>query len=201
MHIFYKILSIIHASLLNTGLPLPKFRKLFNQPVNKNTTQFQAIIFGDKSFTSKERKLILDGLEDLHYMCNGLIAIDIVFDLDLNDAEKIKNNNVLIRAEESDPAISKADGYFNYDILGLCEYFKNNTVRLHLVHKRLRNPFTFKTTTIHEFGHMIGLDHTDKHSIMHKHNNGDIGYPNYIDAKEIARVWDIEIDNLKYYKL
>jgi len=193
-------MAMIYASFIDYGIKLPKYQWLFNQPANKIPTQYQALIFADKTFTKKERELILEGLEDLNFICNGLVYLDITFNLEPEDEERIKHNNVLIRASTDHPAIEYADGYYEYNILGLCEYFTNDTVKLYLVPERLKSKSLFRTTTTHELGHMIGLNHTAKHSIMHRFNYNSILYPNKDDAEEIAKIWQINVDDLKYHK-
>ena len=199
MKFFWKIISKVYSDLVLSGLKIPKPQWLFNNPKLKLPCQYQGTIFADITFTDREKLLILEGLDDLHFFCNGLIELEIIFNLDPNDRETIKNNCVLLRAEEEHPSIVEADGYHESRILGLCEYMDNDTVRLYLVPKRLYNEHSFRTTAIHELGHFIALEHTARPSVMHKSNYNNVLYPTEIDAHEMARVWSVRPEDLRFF--
>lgn len=201
MRFFWKIISRIYTDLVLSGLTIPKPKWLFHNPKIKLPCQYQTTIFADNTFTDKEKLLILEALDDLHFFCNGLIEIEIIFNLDPKDKEAIKNNCVLLRADETHPSIVEADGYHETRILGLCEYMDNDTVRLYLIPNRLHNEHIFRTTAIHELGHFIALEHTARPSIMHKSNYNGVLYPTEIDAREMARVWRLRYQDLRFFFL
>lgn len=202
MKFFWSILARIYSDLILEGIKLPKLDLLFHKPIKKQMCLYQGIIFADINFTDTERLLILEGLDDLHFFCNGLIEIEIVFNLEATDEESIKNNNVLLRVDGYHSSIIEADKAHESRVLGLCEYMDNDTIRLYLVPERLHNhPQYFKTTAVHELGHFISLGHTKKPSIMHKSNSNNVLYLTKVDAKEMAKVWEIDIENLRYFRL
>jgi len=201
MQLFWTILSHIYTDLYSCGLTISKPDILFNQPSKKLDCKWHSIIFADKTFDANERRLISNALEDLHYFCNGLVQFEIVFNLDANDEAFIKNHYVLIKAAEDHPVIKESDETYDCGVLGLCHYMTNNTRRIYLVSARLTNPITFRTTTVHELGHMISLAHTEQKSIMYKHNNSNVLYPTKIDAIEMASMWDVDVEDLRYFKL
>lgn len=191
----------IYSDLIIEGIKLPRLDKLFHKPNKKQTCLYQGIIFADSNFTDSERLLILEGLDDLHFFCNGLVELEIVFNLDASDEDSIKNNHVLLRVDGYHESIVEADKNHEALVLGLCEYMDNETIRLYLVPDRLRGPIAFRTTAIHELGHFLSLGHTAKPSIMHKSNSSNVLYLTKIDAQEMARVWEIDVDGLRYFRL
>lgn len=201
MKLFWSILSSFYSDLYCAGIKIAKPKSLFNQPSKRLNCEYRTTIFADKTFTNQERILILEALDDLHYFCNGIVELEIVFDLDSNDQEFIKNNCVLFRVDAEHPSIKESDENIKSTTLGLCSYMANDTRRLYLVSERLWNHITFKTTVTHELGHFIGLDHTNKHSIMHKSNYSNVLFPTRIDALEMGRAWHINPEDFRYFKL
>ncbi len=145
--------------------------------------------------------MILEAKGDLESFCNGLVEIDIRFNLDSEDKETIRNNCVLLRVSPNHPSIVESDEKLQNTTLGLCDYMANDTRRLYLVPERLTNPIAYKTTATHELGHFIGLGHTKRPSIMHKHNYNKVLYPTYNDAQEMAKAWNYKPEQFRYFKL
>ncbi len=145
--------------------------------------------------------MILEAKKDLESFCNGLIELDIKFNLDSEDKETIRNNCVLLRVSPNHPSIIESDEKFQSTTLGLCDYMTNETRRLYLVPERLTNLIAYKTTATHELGHFIGLGHTARPSIMHKSNYSKVLYPTYNDAQEMAKAWGYKPEQFRYFKL
>lgn len=201
MRLFWSILAEVYSDLRTAGLKLGKPKLLFHQPKKELDCEYSEIIWADTAFTTEERLLILESLNDLHYFCNGLIDLEIRFELDGYDSEFIKKNCVLLRVDGTHPSIVASDERIKSTTIGLCDWMANDTKRLYLVHERLPNPVTFRTTSIHELGHFIGLDHTKIPSIMHRSNHNNVLYPTRLDAEEVAKVWGIKPTDLRYFKL
>ena len=108
---------------------------------------------------------------------------------------------ILKRAEPALKEIVESDARIKNTTLGLCNYLPNDTIVLYLVPERLKNPFSFRTTTIHEIGHALGMKHLGKPSVMHQYNHNDVLYPTYKDAIELGKLYGIDPKNLRYFKL
>lgn len=202
MKMLWKIISNIYTELVvGAGLPIDPPYFLFNQPNRRLQCEYHDIILVDKTFTTKQQELIRAALKDLQYFCNGLIEINLIFDLDPEDKERIKNHSVLLNVDSSHPAIEASDERLQAKTLGLCEWLDNDTKRLYLVQERLPTDIIFRTTAIHELGHFIGMGHTEIPSIMHKNNNSNVLYPTYKDAKELSEVWDVYPGYFRYFKM
>jgi hypothetical protein len=198
---FWKLLSRIYCELNIGGVNFPPPQILFNKTKRQLDCNVTEYILADINFTEQERKIILQAIYDLEMFCNGFIKLNINFELDSNDSQMIEDHCVLIRADGYHPSIVASDLAISSTTLGLCEYMSKGTRRLYLVIERLKHPITFRTTAVHELGHFIGLDHTERPSIMHKSNFCDVLYPTYVDAKELAKVWNIDPECLRYFKL
>jgi len=202
MRFFWKILSRIYSDLVvGAGLDMASPDCLFYNPNKKLERYSQEVILADKNFTPKERKLIIEAVRNLEYFCNGMIEIILIFELDPENKEALSNHSVLLRVDATHPSIVTSDEKLGATTLGLCEYMDNNTRRLYLVVERLQDDIGFRTTTIHEFGHFIGMGHTDKPSIMHKHNSRNVLYPTYKDAMELAHRWSQHPNDFRYFML
>ncbi len=201
MKFLWTLASELYSALITSGLEVPPPKFLFHQPKKQLECAWSSIILADTNFPESERKLILDAKADLEYFCNGLITLDIRFELDSEDVEVIRKNCVLLRVSPNHPSIVASDENLKASTLGLCDYMSNDTRRLYLVPERLTGPITYRTTAIHELGHFIGLDHTERPSIMHKSNYNGVLYPTRIDAKELAEVWGRNPEEFRYFKL
>lgn len=162
---------------------------------------YQDIIYVDKTFTPDEQKLIMEAVKNLEEFCNGMIELFLSFELDPDDYDTIRNNSVLLRVNSDHEAIVTSDARIDGYTIGLCDYMSNDTRRLYLVMDRLPGSIIFRTTTIHELGHFIGLGHIDSPSIMHRRNNSNVLYPTLKDAKEVSTRWNVYYKDLKYFKL
>jgi hypothetical protein len=199
--LFWSLACDLYTDLTIGGLDIvpPKF--LFNQPKEKLECIYSDTILADTNFPNNERKLILEAKRDIEYFCNGAIELDIRFELDSKDKEAICSNNVLLRVTANHPHIKQSDERLESTTLGLCDWMHNDTIRLYLVPERLSNPISYRTTAMHELGHFISLDHTQRPSIMHKSNYSRVLYPTEIDARELARVWNYKPEQFRYFKL
>jgi Zn-dependent peptidase ImmA (M78 family) len=128
-----------------------------------------------------------------------MIELDIQFE-NIKTKYYETNTSIILKVNEDHPAVVEYDKQYKSKILGLCQYLENDKRIIYIVANRLYNKNLFLTTTMHELGHLIWLNHTDKNSIMHKCNYSNVEYFTYIDAVEIANVWNGKPEMFKYFK-
>lgn len=201
MQLLHKIAAIIYCDLVvEFGLKLSVPHWLFNKPDVKLEHTYTEFIHADINFTEKERDLIRQAARNLEWFCNGFLQVDIEFDWD--PIWKVPENAaVILRVPASDTTIAEADGYFKNTVLGLCSWTNKHSTIIHLVHDRLENEHTFRTTALHELGHYMGMSHTAKPSIMYKSNYTGVLYMTYKDAVEFGRRFGLNPEYLRYFKL
>lgn len=201
MKLLHKIAAFIYCDLVvDFGLDLAVPHWLFHQPIVQLEHTYTEFIRADINFTEKERLLIQRAARNLEWFCNGFLEIDIEFDWD--PAQEIpENTGIILRVPATDKTIADADGYFKNTVLGLCSWTKKHSTVIHLVHDRLQDANTFRTTVLHELGHYMGMGHTKKPSIMYKENYTRVLYMTYKDAVEFAKRFGLRPEYLRYFKL
>lgn len=200
MRFFWRILSELYCELVYLGLKFKPPSILFHQPKRKFQCQYFEEILADKSFTDAERIYIMQGLQDIEEFCNGLYKFSVNFELEPSTDVAV-NCRLLLKVKQDNPIIVASDERIKSTTLGLCQYMTTGAKIVYLVHERLKDPITYRTTVAHEFGHFIGLSHTERVSIMHKSNFGKVLFPTYIDAVEFAKTYQCDPEDLKYFKL
>lgn len=200
MKFFWNLACELYTGLVTAGIKIPPSHRFFNQPKAATDIQIVEEIHGDISFPEHERYYILQAAKDFQYFSNDQITFDITFDLDPTDKQAVEDQAIILRVDKTHPIIVEMDGYYKHNTLGLC-HFREDKDAIYMVHDRLSNPITYRTTAIHELGHFVGMDHTVGRSIMYKHNNNGVLYPTYIDAVELAEVYDCKPEDFRYFKL
>ncbi len=202
MNNIWNIVCNIYCYLHNYINNIPRISLLFNKVKLPLLCKWEEVIHADQNFTLEERAIILHALDDLLFFCNGLIKLQIIFDLDSKNLSFIDYNNTFIRADSSLHSIENADKRAKNNIFGLCEYKHNNSIKtLYIVVERIKTYNEFKTVVLHELGHALYMGHTMKPSIMHAYNYDDIAYLTYADGLEFAKIWHINVQDLRYLKL
>lgn len=196
----WKFLAKIYCELTIIGLKVQPPKKFFNQPKQKLEWQYSEYILADITFTPKERDYILAGIKNFEYFCNGMIKFSIKFELEPKTLVP-PNCSLLLRSASADPIIVLADDKFKSNILGLCQVTEAGARLIYLVHDRLAQDNVWRTTTAHELGHYVGMHHTERPSIMHRLNYGNVPFFTYIDALEFAHTFACSAEDLKYFKL
>jgi hypothetical protein len=201
MQFIRKIATSIYCDLVTLGgLKVDPPRWMFNIPKELLPHLETHQILADINFTPKERWLIEEAARNIEWFSNGLIKMRILFEWD--PAWNVNENlTVMLRVPSTEKMITDCDGYYKNTVLGLCNWMKNNSVIIHMVHDRLQDEHTFRTTAIHEIGHYLGLGHLKKPSIMYKSNYMKVLYMTYNDAVEFARIYQIDPESLRYFRL
>lgn len=170
---------------------------LFNQPKYKLEHKYIFNIIADNTFSIEERIYINAAIKNFEYFCNGILKFNIEYTL--GHFDNVVSGHIILKVDANIEAIKFSDKKISARTLGLYAKYSDNLGIIYLVSERLYNSITFRTTTIHELGHLIGLDHTNINSIMHKINCSNILYPTYIDAKEFGLKYKCDPENLKYF--
>lgn len=166
----------------------PKY--LFHYSNTKTTETYDQPIYIDPNFSNKEKKLILEAINNLNFFLNN----HIVFTASDNSPCK------LIKTNSKDESIKMDLSKYKFKVLGLCRYEDECNRKIYLLADNLDSDKKWKTTIIHELLHAIWLGHVESDSVMHKYNKGYM-YPNKFDAQELINVWgDIELKDLNYFK-
>lgn len=200
MKLFWKIIASLYSDLKMSGIKLPTYSFLFNKPKMNFDTTIIELVSGDVSFDDRERALILEAANDMYRFTNKRILFNITFDLESGD--NINNKNVIIKSTSDQEHVQKADERHDNPVIGLCYYRDDNTKSIHMITDRLLySDEIFRTTVIHEMGHYLDMTHTNEPSIMQPIISHVVAYPTYIDAVELARVWNCLPSELGYFKL
>lgn len=203
MKFFWQIIASVYSVMQIAGLDLPTPSCLFHKPRIRFPKTIVETIRADVLFDSTERRLILQAAEDIFRFTNKRIKYDITFDLTFEiEDDLFAETNVILKSYSTDEYIQESDKKYENNVIGLCYFRENQTKCIYLVSDRLRRSDNlFRTTTIHEFGHYLGMNHTTGCSIMQPINKNLVPYPTYTDAVELARVWRCLPSDLGYFKL
>lgn len=198
MKSYWKLLAEIYTDIVLFGLDIPAPEMLFNSPTCSIECLEEIYIYADNSFSELERKLIIRAANELEYFLNGLYKIIIDFSLDIK-SNKLIHNHIMIKADLENQKILDWDKKAKEPVLGLCISYSDNLREILIVSERLKNTHSFRTTVIHELGHLIGMSHTPPPSIMHAINSTEILYPTILDAEECAKTYGLKTEHFKYF--
>lgn len=201
MKLFWSCLANIYTALVTSGLEIAPPRFLFHKPKIKVPVRIAEVIHADITFTPEERQYILQAAKDMEFFTNDWFTFDIKFDLDTENYDAFLEDSIMLRVDGYNANIVKSDEIHKNHTIGLCQYWEDGTRDIYMVYDRLRGPIEWRTTCIHELGHFVGMGHTPRGSIMYKHNNRNILYPTYLDAKEFAEIYKCLPEDLRYFKL
>lgn len=201
MDFILRLIIELYTILTQIGIKINPPNILFNSPKYIFEPKIVQEIHADTSFTKIERIYLLKAAEDWKRFSNNAIHFNLIFDLNLTDLSLMNDKSIIVRVHSSCQAIKESDERIKSNTLGLC-FFNTDTVRtIYLVFDRLTNMNMLKSTTVHELGHYINLEHTDGHSIMNKCIMYDAVFLTYIDALEYCSKYNYIPKDLKYIKV
>lgn len=135
----------------------------------------------DVAFTPDERKTINQAAELWRHGTEGLAAISVDYDLDFNSVTSLKEhqeNDVIIRGD-SGMRVFQENGEWD-GTLGMAPPWgglhsrSEGPIRMVLVVDKMTELSVFLSTTVHEFGHTLGLSHVESpYAIMYAHRMRD----------------------------
>lgn len=200
MNLISKILCYFYLIIRSIGFKIKPFKFFFNKPNIKIYKTLHIELTGSEEFNLKERKLILEALDEIYHFTNERIKFNISFNLNEISEEQFANQPLIIKIDSNYQIVKDSDKCWGLNTIGLC-YFRNNNAHIvYLIHDRLEIKW-FKTTVIHELFHLLGLKHTKRLSIMQPINTGFVLHPTYKDAVEMAKILNCMPKDLKYFKI
>lgn len=128
---------------------------------------------GDRNFTGDERNEILDAAETWNYTTNGAAHIDVVFDLDPDSVQNLldhQDDDIILKTSSENENFQE-DGAWD-GTLGMTPPWggihnpQEGSVHMYLLTDVMWK-YGFRTITIHEMGHALGLSHIPSpHAVM-----------------------------------
>lgn len=159
---------------------------------------YRLILHADIRFTEMERRAILEACDEWLRFTKQRMLFEVVFDYDRFDVDLAMSANLILKAKPKFHLIKEYDKEYNCHAIGLCFIPNNHQYILLMVDGRLPNYTVFKTTTMHELGHVLGMCHTEPDSIMQPHNT-TLNFTER-DAQEFCRVHGCALSDLDYSK-
>lgn len=175
----------------------------YNIPSITLATKYYDILHADIKFNLKERKEIEAAVQEWNLFCNGFIVLDLVFDYDDEDYQPLpKNRAIIIKANEQHSIIKNYELKNKCLVVGFCHIDNDNGTDIYLLYKRI-NKFkksnnNWKTVTMHEIGHYLGMRHVDAICIMHPTGSNYLNSLTEKDAEEFCRIYNVDIKELFY---
>jgi hypothetical protein len=162
-------------------------------------------LHGDTAFSEKERQTISLVALTWNDYSNGLASINLVFDLDFDDMKSFDlaiNQNTLVRSLSSSVLIQNVDMIDGADVLGFVSHSRTNRLlpqRMYLVQDRLENDQRFFSVVLHEFGHMLWMNHVDTFGTLMYHSMyNSISCPTKLDMEEFCKANECKLSNMKW---
>ena len=175
-----------------------RFVKLeYHIPLEPLLGKYQDVIHADVKFNAFERKQLALAVQDWNLFCNNLIEIDLIFDYyGREDFEE--DRTVLHRTEEKTNKIKQYEEENKVSVLGFFTHSPTGRADLYLIPSKLYTEHEWRTTAMHEIGHLLGLQHIPEVAVMHSSSNFCPIYMNQSDAKEFARIYKLDPEDLVY---
>lgn len=159
-----KLVVLLCLALTACGTVLPQSR------VTHVVPRVRMDIHADTSFTSRERILINEASTRMFSQTNGFVGVDVVFDLDFNSNESLRDHvaqNIMVRVDQTAEGLEKSTlgyCYTNYKDLDF-----NNPIKIALVYDRLPTDEAWIHVAMHEMLHAIRAQHiSEPQSILYK---------------------------------
>ena len=153
------------------------------------------LLHGDISFTKKERRYIQKAIDAWYVFTKGRFLFHVEYDFDQSDLDMPMKEDLIYRVNSRFYLVQQYNQKHHTNAWGLC-YNYSPWCNLYLVADRLGST-NFTNTVIHEFGHYLGLEHTDKPSMMHGKGITSNSFTE-LDATELNRWYGFALSELDF---
>lgn len=171
---------------------------------NVNNPTFNLIL--DVGFGGPERELIIDSFKEWQRDTNGVVNFVVAkytFDPSLEEipevSEKCTYDVYVLRINSTNEVVRKLDKRDNAKVLGFTSSNCDQRI-VALVTDRLKDAKMFRQVTVHEAGHLVGLDHipVPKESIMFPSVDKATACPTRLDMAQLCLLYDCDYNDMKY---
>ncbi len=170
---------------------------------NVNNPTFNLIL--ENSFGGPERELIVDSFMEWQRDTKGVVKFTVAkyaFDPSLEEipetSEKCTYDVYVLRINSANPSVRKLDKREGSKVLGFTASNCDQRV-VALVTDRLKDAKMFRQVTVHEAGHLVGLDHipVPKESIMFPSVDKATTCPTELDMKQFCMLYECDFRDMK----
>ena len=168
-----------------------------------NNPTFNLIL--EASFGGPERELIIDSFKEWERDTGGVVKFTVAkyaFDPSLEElpdaSEKCTYDVYVLRINSTDATVKKLDKRENAKVLGFTSSNCEKRI-VALVTDRLKDAKMFRQVTVHEAGHLVGLDHipVPKESIMFPSVDKATTCPTELDMKQLCMLYECDWHDTK----
>lgn len=171
----------------------------YHIPATHLTPQYYDTIHADVKFKPHEKIQIEKAVDEWNLFFNGLVELELKFDLTDDNKDSFRNDSLMYRVKRSDFIIKVYEELYKSKIIGLCVFIRQNKrPAVYLAHTELKTDLEWKIVTMHELGHLVGLGHINVPGVMNKHYNQAHLHLNRADAEEVSRIYGVDPEDFVY---
>lgn len=158
-------------------------------PNTQSLNQYNICI--DKSFTDFENLIIKDQFKLWQYKINNRVIFKFKENCDVDIKAFISNQSdvLVLNFTKSNDFIIELDKEQDEGMLTVGVYNQKTIKFIGLMTYRINNYDKFKKVTLHEIGHLLGLDHGEKNTVMFKHVTDQTEELTDHDIKEFCKIY------------
>lgn len=165
---------------------------LFRKKPNRIPPLIKIDVGIDKCFTVKEKKNIIEAFIRWQNGMNGMVVFHIgnmsmdrlVMSYDDENTWYAIN---IVKAYSTDDGIKIEESLLGHTVNGLA-IFLDNTTFAFIVVDRINTDEEFVGLVVHEVGHLLGLNHDVKGSVMHKYSSRITDVTDF-DRHQLVKFW------------
>lgn len=145
----------------------------------------------DKSFSDFENLIIKDQFKLWQYKINHRVTFNFKEDCDVDIKAFIANQSdiMVLNFNKPNDYILELDKEQDPGMLTVGVYHSKTIKFIGLMTYRINNYDKFKKVTLHEIGHLLGLTHNNKNTVMFKHVTDQTEDLTDHDIKEFCKIY------------